>query len=75
MYILDISLIISDFENTYYPNDINRKQIEEVLPKTYLYYGRKDVPEKVHTLIEYYKVLYKGADNLEFSVIALIICS
>lgn len=28
-----LSLIISDFENNYYPNDINRKQIEEVLSK------------------------------------------
>ena len=36
-----------------------RKQIEEVLSKTYLYYGRKDAPEKVHTLIAYYKALYK----------------
>ena len=36
-----LSLIISDFENTYSPNDINRKQIEEVLSKSFIYYQYK----------------------------------
>jgi len=36
-----------------------RKQIEEALSKSIMYYGRKDVPESVHILLSYYKELFK----------------
>lgn len=36
-----------------------RKQIEEALSKSIMYYGRKDVPESVHVLLSYYKELFK----------------